>query len=133
MAIPNQIALTGVVYIKYIDEITAPNLGDTLLLLNDDAISAMASDYENTTFSGYIKAKVYDGLVWQLMDIGEFCLEKENRFTKKQRAIDSAMLCRDIMIINKGRALYRTYRGHFTTEKYEQQPYIRKSSNRGRK
>lgn len=132
MAIPNQIKLTGTVYIKYIDELTKPNIGDILLLLNDDATSPLAGNYDSTTASGYIKAKIYDGLVWQNVNIGEFCLKKENKFAKKQRAIDSALLCRDIIIAKKGLELHRSYRGHFTIEEYKPVPYIRKASH-GRK
>lgn len=132
MPIPQKIQLTGTVYIKYIDEIISPNCGDIKLLLNDDAISTFVGDYENTSFSGYIKAKIYDGMVWQNIDIAEFCQKKENKFTKRQRAIDSAMLCKDIIKEYRNVILFKTYRGHFTIEEYVPMPYNRKA-NRGRK
>jgi len=132
MSIPQKIQLTGSVCIKYVDNITSPKLGDVMLYLNDDAISGRQGDYTDLTSSGYIKAKVYDGKVWHNMYIAEFCLEKENKFTKTQRAIDSAHLCKAIMEMQKSLWLFKGYRGHFTRNEYEQNPYIRKaSSNRG--
>ncbi len=116
MTIPNIIQLTGKAYIKYVDEIKVARVGDVLLLLNDDAKSFTAGDYENLTSSGYIKAKVFDGRAWQNINIGEFCQEKENRFSKKQRAIDTAILCREVMERNNGAKMRRTYRCHFTRE-----------------
>lgn len=132
MSIPTKIKLTGNVFIKYIDEIKSPLVGDVKLLLNDDATNHKPWDYQNTKVSGYIKAKVYDGLVWQNIDISEFCLHKENKFTKKQRSIDSALLCLDIMKASAGITINKTYRGHFTIEEYEPVLYNRKA-NRGRK
>lgn len=132
MPIPQKLQLTGVVYIKYIDDILNPTEGDIMLLLNDDAISTFGGDYENTSFSGYIKAKIYDGKLWQNININEFCHEKENKFSKRQRAIDSALLCKDIIEKYKDEIMFKTYRGHFTIEEYEPVPYMRRA-NRGRK
>jgi len=112
MAIPKKILLTGTTYIKYIDTPPSPTCGDVLLYLNDDSVAVRT--YDDLTVSGYIKADVFDGLLWQHMDIMEFCLEKEHRFAKKQRAIDSAYLCKDIMETQGGVAIFRTYRGHYT-------------------
>ncbi|WPY01365.1 hypothetical protein Trichorick_01276 [Candidatus Trichorickettsia mobilis] len=114
MGIPDRIQLTGNVYIKYIDEIIKPKIGDIMLLLNDDAISGVVGDYENMSVSGYIKAKVYDGRVWQNVNIAEFCTAREHKFAKKQRAIESAELCREIIAKHRNTLLEKTYRGHFT-------------------
>ena len=114
MVHPVEIKLTGKVFIKYIDDIIAPKLGDIMLLLNYDAKSPIAWDYENTKVSGYIKAKIFDGVNWQNMDISEFCTGRENKFTKRQRAIDSANLCRDIIKQSIGSIMNKTYRGHYT-------------------
>ncbi len=132
MGIPKEILLTGKVYIKYIDDITSPKIGDVMLYLNDDAVSMYPGDYHDLTTSGYIKASVYDGLVWQNIDIGEFCLERENKFTKKQHAIDYAYLCKNLMEECSSIKIFKTYRGHFTRHAYEQGEYIRKA-NRNRK
>ena len=114
MAPPHEIKLTGKVFIKYIDDIISPKVGDIMLLLNDDATAHITGDYENTKASGYLKAKIFDGVNWQNIDIGEFCTGKENKFTKKQRAIDSASLCRDIIEESSGSTIKKTYRGHYT-------------------
>jgi hypothetical protein len=132
MTIPKQIITTGKVFYKYLDDASCAKIGDIMLLLNDDALSSNVGDYENTSSSGYIKAKIFDGLVWQNIDICEFCTNKENKFTKRHKPIDSMDLCRDIISKCHKINLYRTYRGHFTTEQYQQQPYDRRSS-RGRK
>jgi hypothetical protein len=129
MPIPNTLTLTGKIYIKYIDDIASAQAGDLLLLLNDDAVSINFKSYDEIGCNGYIKAKIYDCKVWQNVDIGEFCINKENRLVKKQRAIDSFLLCKEVLEAHKGTVLNRTYRGHFTTDVYEQVPYIRKSNN----
>ncbi len=128
MAIPEKITLSGKVYIKYIDDLKNCSIGDTLLLLNDDATCSYLGDYENLKFSGYLKLKIYDGLVWQNIDIGEFCQDKQNKFAKKQRALDSAMVCRTIIERQKGIIVRRTYRAHYTSNEYIQNDYIRKSN-----
>jgi len=132
MSIPNKIIITGIIYIKYMDEVAKPLAGDIRLLLNNDARSLISGDYESLKMSGYIKAHIYDGLVWQNIDIGEFCRNRENKFTKKQRAIDTALLCKDIIKEYKGHIMHKTYRGHFTLDEYEHGVYERKA-NRGRK
>lgn len=118
--VPLKITMTGKVYIKYIDDIRKEVLGDVVLYLNDDAINPFPGDYENLTDSGYIKAKIYDGKVWQHIDIGEFCTDRENKFAKKQRSLDSAYLCMDIMEKYKGTIMLKTYRGHFERDRSEQ-------------
>lgn len=114
--IPSNIELTGKVYIKYIDDVSRPNIGDIQLLLNDDATSTHKGDYDNLKLSGYIKAKIFDGLVWQNINISDLCLGKEYKFTKRQKAIDAAVLCQELIEKHKGRVLRRTYRGHFSVQ-----------------
>lgn len=126
MSIPKKITLSGSVYIKYIDEPSVKQCGDILLYLHDDAIAK--HDYNDLTVSGYIKAAVFDGLVWQNMDIAEFCLNKENKFAKKQRAIDFAELSRSILENAGGIMLFKTYRGHYTRHEYVQGEYFRKQN-----
>ena len=121
--VPPQITMTGKVYIKYIDDTHKATLGDVILYLNDDTINPFPGDYYNLTDSVYIKGKIYDGKIWQHIDIGEFCTDRENKFTKKQRSLDSAHLCMDIIEKYKGTIMRKTYRGHFerdTSEHAEQ-------------
>ncbi len=114
--VPSKIILTGKVYIKYIDDIVKPKIGDLMLYLNDDAINPFPGDYENLTDSGYIKAKVYDGYGWQHIDINEFCTSRENKFSKKQKSIDTAYLCLDILEKHAGVVMNKSYRGHFARD-----------------
>ena len=117
--IPSQITMSGKIYIKYIDDTHRATLGDVMLYLNDDTINPFPGDYENLTDSGYIKAKIYDSKIWQHIDIGEFCTDRENKFAKKQRSLDSAHLCMDIMKKYKGAVMRKTYRGHFERDTSE--------------
>lgn len=132
MAIPSQITISGNIYIKYIDDIVRPKIGDILLLLNDDATSPYAGDYENSKVSGTVKAKIYDGVVWQFINLYEFCSHKENKFTKRQRAIDAVLSCREIILGYKDQIMYKIYRGHFTLDKYEPNIYYRKVNDKRR-
>lgn len=113
MGIPDKITISGKVFIKYIDDIGLASIGDVKLYLHDDAINPLPGDYDNLTHAGYIKAKICDGERWHHMDIGEFCLDRENKYPKKQRAIDSAYLCKPIIEEAKGVCLIKKYRGHF--------------------
>lgn len=119
MGTPQKITISGKVFIKYIDDLSNAELGDVKLYLHDDATNAFPGDYDNLVQDGYIKSKVYDGKKWKHMDIGEFCLHRENKYPKKQRAIDSAMLCKSIIEEASGVVLIRKYRGHF--ERFEEE------------
>jgi hypothetical protein len=103
--------LSGKVLIKYIDDLSRASVGDVKLYLNDDAINPFPGDYYNLTDDGYIKCKIYDGKKWHQLDISQFCDHRENKFQKKQRAIDSAHLCRDIMENHAGIVVSKTYKG----------------------
>lgn len=131
MAAPEKLVISGKVIIKYIDE-TTPQTGDIMLYMHDDATNPYFGDYDTLNKNGYIKADIYDGKFWQALDIGEFCTERENKYAKRQRPIDTAYLCREIIISYKDSLIYRTYRGHYTRHLYEQNEYIRKASH-GRK
>ncbi|MDF2964796.1 MAG: hypothetical protein K0Q51_184 [Rickettsiaceae bacterium] len=128
MAIPKKIITSGRVYIKYEDEdlIALAKIGDIKLYLSDDATAIIAGDYENTRFSGYFKCKIFDGLVWQHMDITEICTNGENKFAKRQKPIDTAYLCKSIIEEHQGLTLYKTYRGHFSIKEYIPEPNARR-------
>lgn len=115
MAIPRELKTTGKVYIKYVDDKNLAIKGDIMLLLNDDATSLVKGNYYDTKISGYIKANIYDGKVWQIVNIDNFCEDRENRFHKKQYAIDSANICKEIIESKKDTIVYRTYRCHYST------------------
>ncbi len=128
-----KIVLTGKVYIKYIDEDIELNKGDVRLFLNDDSINPFPGDYEYTGMSGYFKAEVFDGKFWQIINLEEFLENKENRFAKRQRPIETATLLQQILEEEiEGETIFRTYRGHFTREEYVKQERVTKA-NRNRK
>lgn len=119
MAIPQKITITGKVFIKYIDDLSNAEIGDVMLYLHDDATNAFPGDYDNLVQDGYLKCKVFDGREWQHMDIAQFCLHREHKYPKKQKAIDSAYLCKAIIEKAPGSILIRKYRGHF--ERFEEE------------
>ncbi len=130
MGIPSKIILSGESFIKYIDDLSSAKTGDVLLYLNDDKTSINPGDYGGLNTSGYVKAMIFEGGFWHPIDITEFCFNKENKFSKKQRAIDSVNLCKDIMTSSKSIEVFKTYRGHFTRYKYEQGEYFRKANQK---
>ena len=125
------IYLTGKVYIKYIDD-DSPNQGDMRLYLFNDSTSPFPGDYENTSFSGYLKAEIFDGKFWKLLDLEEFLENREYKYSKRQRPLDTANFCRDLLSQFSGEQVFRTYRGHFTRDEYIKEERITKA-NRNRK
>jgi hypothetical protein len=124
--------LSGNVYIKYYDEPVSLVQGDIRLFLHDDSIRTFQGDYETTSYSGYLKGEVYDGKHWQLLDFDEFFDDREYKYGKKQRPLDTAILCQEMLANFRNEEIYRTYRGHFTRHEYTQEVRITKA-NRGRK
>ncbi len=127
-----KITLTGNVYLKYYDEPSDFIKGDMRLFLYDDAISTFPGDYDNSSYSGYFKAEVYDSKYWQIIDMEEFFADREYKYRKKQIPFETARLCKEILSEFKGVVLYRTYRGHFTMNEYIPVERVTKAT-RGRK
>ncbi|MDX1916613.1 MAG: hypothetical protein SFT68_01335 [Rickettsiaceae bacterium] len=124
-----KLVLTGNIYIKYIDD-QELRQGDLRLLMHDDATTAFPGDYENQTMSGYIKAEVFDGKFWQLINLDEFLENREYKYTKKQKPIDTANFCKELLENNsEGVEMFRTYRGHFTKEEYIPQKRTTKANS----
>lgn len=113
MGIPEKITVSGKVFIKYIDDLSSAVDGDIKIYLHDDATNTFPGDYNNLVQDGYLKCKIFDGKKWHRMDIEEFCLHRENKYPKKQQAIDSALLCKSIIEKASGAILIKKYRGHF--------------------
>lgn len=127
-----KIILTGKIYIKYIDD-ESPIKGDLRLFLHNDSIATFQGDYECDSYSGYLKAEVFDGKFWQLVDLDEFLENRENRYGKRQRPIDTAYFCIELLEKSvEGIEIFRTYRGHFTSQEYVKEERITKA-NRNRK
>lgn len=107
--------LTGNVYLKYEDEeqMAAPEKGDIFMYLNTENTTKVAikGDYFRTGYAGYFKADIFDGKEWQLLNIGEFCEDKENYFTKSECSIDTYHFCSELLRQKEGAEVFKGYRG----------------------
>lgn len=128
----NQVTLSGNVYLKYYNESENPLKGDLLLYSADDSTNPKMINYEGINYNGYFKAKIYDGKLWHFLNLEEFLENKEYRFAKRQRPLDTANLCITLLAQFQGTVLHRTYRGHFTMLEYKPNIYQNKA-NRNRK
>lgn len=122
MSIPAKIIISGQAYLENVDSIETPKIGDILLYV----ISNLYIDYYDMGYSGSFKGKVFDGKNWHHIDLMEFCQNREHKFSKKEKLIDVAFLCKEILRTFAGVNIFKTYRGHFSLEEYEQGQYIRK-------
>ena len=125
-----KIVLTGKVYIKYCDEAATLRKGDLRLFLHNDTIATFTGDYENSSYSGYLKAEVYDGKHWQMIDMDEFFENREYKYGKRQKPFDTAILCREVLSRFQGEEIHRTYRGHFTRNEYIPEIRVTKASSK---
>lgn len=110
------ITLTGVVFLRYVHDEAAMQAkkGDLLVYPYNDALNTTRQgEYEKTGFTGYFKADVSDGKVWQPVLLGEIFKNNEQYFAKSERPIDTYHLCEEILKNNEGITLVRTYREHY--------------------
>ncbi len=118
-----EIILTGQVFLQYVDDeaIESAAKGDLQVYpYNDDLHTTNQGEYDETGFSGYFKADVYDGRKWCLVLLNDIFVNQENHFSKKERPIDTYELCLSILQKLKGRILLRTYREHYYLDTPEQ-------------
>lgn len=110
------IILTGVVFLQYVDDEAAlqAQKGDLLVYAYNEALNTTRQgEYNNTGFTGYFKADVCDGKVWQPLLLGEIFKDHEQYFSKSERPIDTYNLCAEILRNKIGMTLIRTYREHY--------------------
>ena len=110
------IILTGVVFLQYVDDEAAlqAQKGDLLVYpYNEPLNTTRQGDYNNTGFTGYFKADVCDGKVWQPLLLGDIFKNNEQYFAKTERPIDTYNLCAEILRNQAGVTLIRTYREHY--------------------
>jgi len=113
------INLTGIVFLQYVDDeaATMAQKGDLLVYPYNDALNTTRQgEYNNTGFTGYFKADVSDGRVWQPVLLGQIFKNNEQYFSKSERPIDTYNLCAEILRNNAGLTLVRTYREHYEPE-----------------
>ena len=111
------LALSGNVHLQYVDDeaIEHPVKGDLKLYPWNEALnSTRLGEYGATGFSGYFKADMYDGKQWCLVLVNDIFTEGEHHFSKSERPIDTANLCKEILQKLAGKNLHRTYREHYT-------------------
>ena len=113
------INLTGIVFLQYVDDeaATMAQKGDLLVYPYNDALNTTRlGEYNNTGFTGYFKADVSDGKVWQPLLLGQIFKNNVQYFAKTERPIDTYNLCAEILRNNAGMTLVRTYREHYEPE-----------------
>ena len=101
-------------------EINDPQKGDIYMyLFLDLGNSNPLIAYYSKGYKGYFKAKIYDGFKWCQIDTADFFQEQENYFSKHEISINVYHLCKEIFEQNKGGEIFRSYRSHYSLEKYE--------------
>jgi hypothetical protein len=123
MSAPNQIKCSSNIFIKYVDDdqISQAKIGDIMLYLHDDANALTKGDYYSLKFSGYLKTKIFDGKYWHPLDISKFCCNRENHYSKKEKAINTAELCREILSAKApGIIVTKGYRAHYIPHELEE-------------
>lgn len=110
------IVLTGNVFLQYVDDdnISLAQKGDLLVYANNEALNTThIGEYDRTGFSGYFKVDISDGKNWQPLIISNIFTAHENHFSKKERAIDTYAVCREMLVDFAGNEAVRTYREHY--------------------
>lgn len=112
-----RLTLTGNVYLKYEDEeaIASAGKGDLMLYLNTDNAPQplIKGDYHTTGYAGYFKADIYDGRKWTPLHLTDFFAARQHHFHKKEQAHDCYLLCAEILRVQIGAEVIRTYREHY--------------------
>lgn len=110
------IALTGVVFLQYVDDEAAlqAQKGDLLVYPQNEALhSTRLGEYGITGLTGYFKVDISDGKTWQPLLLGEIFENNEHHFSKTERPIDTYKLCAEILRNQSGAIVVRTYREHY--------------------
>ncbi len=111
------IIMTGTVLLRHQDEeaIAQAVRGDLQIFLSTDSIARNlhVGNYEAVGFEGYLKADVFDGKGWRPLSLEEFFSHREYYFGKRDRPIDTYLLCLPLLQAAQGTELLRTYREHY--------------------
>ena len=107
------ITISGKSYLQHYNDDTDPVIGDVLLIphIENRTNISLPEIYRETGSKGYFRAFIYDGRDWGV-------LNKEHQFSKSEYPIDIARVCSEIIIKLSNTVVYRTYRGHYTVNKY---------------
>jgi hypothetical protein len=108
--------MTGKVTLRHqAEEGDAPEKGDLRLFLNTESkqFSPHHEGYQTTGMEGYVKAELFDGKGWRPLSLEEFFSHREYYFGKRERPIDTCLLCREMLAKQAGAELIRLYREHY--------------------
>ena len=108
---------TGRVYLKHEEDkaIAAAEKGDIYLYMHLERADRgeIEPDYYAIGDAGYLKAMVHDGRGWKPLLTDIFFPQREHRFGKRERPIDTCDVCRELLETHQGTVLERTYREHY--------------------
>lgn len=111
------ITLTGRIFLRHRDDEILPEAvkGDVQVYLSTDAFkfNLHIGDYEAMGLEGYLKADVFEGKGWKPLSLEEMFEHREHYFGKRERPLDTFLLCEPILKSKRGTLLMRTYREHY--------------------
>jgi len=114
------ITISGKSYLQHYNDDTDQVIGDVLLIphIENRTNISLPEIYRETGSKGYYRAFIYDGRDWGVLNYIEIFPDKEHQFSKSEYPIDIARVCSEIIIKLSNTVIYRTYRNHYTTNKY---------------
>lgn len=121
-----ELALSGRCYIQNYNNGAKAEAGDVLLcpqIENKSNYLIEKDTYHITGLKGYLRAYVYTGKVWGILNSVEVFLDKENNYSKTDLIIDVADICTVSIAKLAGTKIYRTYRDHYTIHEYKPNPF----------
>ena len=111
------LTLTGRCFLLHHPEsyIDALQRGDIMFYMHSDTSFRSKDEpfYEMVGGAGYIKAEVYDGKEWQFLVMDDLFEDKQHHFNKKERPLDTYILCEEFVQTLQGKEMRRIYRSHY--------------------
>jgi hypothetical protein len=114
-----EILLTGRVWLQFFDEAISEKAakGDVVFYAHYTSHNApVDGGYDETGYVGYLKLDVLDGKKWCPILVTEIFEDSEHHFSKREKAYDTFLLCKERIEALQGRVLLRTYREHYALD-----------------
>jgi hypothetical protein len=124
--IAKELSISGNSFYMYLheEEIKLAKKGDVAFF---SVLETKATDpwrtFETSGFKGYLKAKISDGKEWNHINLAEIFEFRENFFSKQDIPLNVYYLCSELIKLQKGLKLYKTYRDHYSIYQYEREGY----------